>query len=90
MSRLVTRSAQTALLTVVLLCASASAALAGPKPIEPEFPSPSPVPAAEQGFDVHLRWMLNGAGVLLAAAAVALVVVLWHRSHSTARRVAIH
>jgi hypothetical protein len=90
MTRLVARSVQTLAVSVVLLCAGASAALAGPKPIDPEFPAPASVPAADQGFDVQLRWMLDGAAVLLAAAAVALVVVLWHRSHSAARRVAIH
>jgi hypothetical protein len=86
MSRLVTRSVQTALLSLVLLCAGASAALAGPKPIEPE----PAAPVSDRGFALPLSWVLDGAAVLLVAAAVVLVVVLWHRSHSTARRIAIH
>jgi hypothetical protein len=89
MTRLVARSVQTLAVSVVLLCAGASAALAGPKPIEPAAP-PSPAATTDQGFAFQLRWMLDGAAVLLVAAAVALVVVLWHRSHSAARRVAIH
>lgn len=91
MIRSIRHTVQVAVTSVFLLCVGASAAFAGPAPIEPDFPPPSqPVPAVstDTDFSTQLRWMLSGVGVALAIAAIALTAVLWHRSHATGRRLA--
>ena len=74
-----------ALGAVLFVGTGVSAAVAGPRPIEPEFPPSPPVPPGPDRWE-QLRWMLDGAGILLAITAVALAVVLWRRAHAAARR----
>jgi hypothetical protein len=88
MSRQVERVTSAALTTVLVAMVGASAARAGPTPVEPQFPPPPSAPptVGDPGLAVELRWMLDGAGIVLALAAVALAVVLWRRSQSGAPR----
>lgn len=69
--------------TAMLLVAftGTASALAGPAPIEPEFPPPAaePQPAASDAFP----WMLTSIAVVLTVTAVALIAVLWHRAHTS-------
>jgi hypothetical protein len=71
--------------TMFLLGASASAALAGPVPIEPEAPPGQPAGSADGG---GFHWMLTGAALLAALVVVAVIAVLWHRAHASGRRLA--
>jgi hypothetical protein len=92
MGRVLRRTLQTlqsAAVSLSLLCAGATPAAAGPRPVEPRFapPSSTPIPT-DPSVETELRWMLNGAGVVLLLGALALAAVLWRRSHSTARRIA--
>lgn len=87
MSRTIRNTAEIVTTTLLLLCAGVPVAFAGPQPIDPNFPPPPATPAApDVSLWTEVRWMLNGAGVLLALAAVALVAVLWHRSHAATHR----
>jgi hypothetical protein len=94
MIRSIRHTVQVAVTSLFLLCAGATAAFAGPAPIEPDFPPPTQSgPSitsvnADTDFSTQLRWMLSGVGLTLAIAAVALTAVLWHRSHATSRRLA--
>jgi hypothetical protein len=94
MTRVLRHALQSALTSLVLICASATAAAAGPEPLQPEPqiapPTSTPIAPPAPSFETELRWMLNGAGVVLILAALALVAVLWHRSRTAARRVATH
>jgi hypothetical protein len=89
MTRCLRHALQVAVTSLFLICAGATAAFAGPKPEQPGFAPPAPtttVVPADPSFETELRWMLNGAGVVFAVAAIALVAVLWHRSHTASRR----
>lgn len=69
--------------TAMLLVAftGTTSALAGPAPIEPEFPpaATDPQPATSDAFP----WMLTSIAVVLTVTAVALIAVLWHRVHTS-------
>jgi hypothetical protein len=91
MIRSIRHTLQVAVTSLFLLCAGASAAFAGPAPFDgPEFAPPSQPAPSVPGTDTSTQvgWMLTGVGIALAIAAVALIAVLWHRSHATGRRLA--
>lgn len=69
--------------TLFLMFAGATAAFAGPAPIEPEFPPPAvdPQPVSSDGFP----WMLSSVVVVLTVSALAVIAVLWQRTRSTHR-----
>jgi hypothetical protein len=77
MTHNVSRLTQVAVSTLFLLLSGATAALAGPAPIEPEAPPP-PVEVTG-GFP----WLVTSAAVALAVIAVVLVAALWHRAHDS-------
>jgi hypothetical protein len=80
MTHFVSHVSQVVVSTLFLVFCGATAALAGPAPIEPEAP-----PAAVEsggGFP----WMISGAAVLLAVTVVALVAVLWRRARVSHHR----
>ncbi|MDQ1629486.1 MAG: hypothetical protein QOI54_3230 [Actinomycetota bacterium] len=87
MRTIVRRVARVGYLETLFWTTGTVAAYAAPRPVEPAYPSPAPVPT-EPRFATEVRWMLGGAALVLAVAAVVLVVVLWRRSHSAARRIA--
>ena len=78
------RLVQLAFATLFVMFGGTTAALAGPAPIEPEFPPPAadPVPVTSDAFP----WMLTSIAVLLTVTAVALIAVLWHRTHTSHHR----
>ena len=93
MSHPIRRLTQVFATTALFLSTGVTAALAGPAPIESEFPrdggqtgSTGSTGGAESasGFP----WLLTGSAVLLAIALVALVAVMWHRAHAVPRRLA--
>lgn len=91
MKRYLVHTLQTAAAALFVLYAGASAALAGPVPVQPDFAPPTPnatIVPADPSFETQLRWMLNGAGVVLAVTGLALVAVLWHRSRTAPGRIA--
>lgn len=91
MSAIARRTAQTVTTCLLLMLAGTGAAFAGPAPIEGRYQAPVPAPEqAGPSVLTELRWMTEGAAVTLAIAAIALVAVLWHRSHSPAHRLATH
>ena len=80
MRRTLRQAIQVALATLFLMVGGATAAFAGPAPIEPELPPPAadPQPLASDGFP----WMVTSAAAVLAIAAVAVIAVLWHRTRT--------
>lgn len=87
MTRYIRLIAKATAAAFLLVLTGASAALAGPAPIEPEFPPPASTPtevATADGFP----WMLTSSIALLVIAVVALSVVLWqrHRTHTVHHR----
>lgn len=91
MTHTVRHAIQVATTTMLLLGVAAPAAIAGPAPLEPEFPPPEQSPTVvteDVSFATQLGWMLTGAGVVLAITAIALIAVLWHRAHAGSHRLA--
>ena len=73
--------------TALFLSTGVTAALAGPAPIESEFPRDG-AGAGSTDSAGGFPWLLTGSVVLLGIALVALVAVLWHRAHAVPRRLA--
>lgn len=89
MKRTIITATEVVATSLALLCAGAQVAFAGPPPIEPDSAPPTTTvftTSSDISFATELRWMLNGAGVVLALAAVVLVAVLWHRAHARPQR----
>ena len=80
MRHTIRQAIQVALATLFLMVGGTTAAFAGPAPIEPEFapPAADPQPVTSDGFP----WMVTSATVLLTIAAVVVIAVLWHRTHT--------
>ena len=89
MSHPIRRLTQVFATTALFLSTGVTAALAGPAPIESEFPRDSGQ-TGTGGIDSAsgFPWLLTGSAVLLAIALVALVAVMWHRAHAVPRRLA--
>ena len=92
MSHPIHRLTQVFATTALFLSTGVTAALAGPAPIESEFPRDG-APAGNTGptgadSASGFPWLLTGSVALLAIALVALVAVLWHRAHAAPRRLA--
>ena len=85
MHRTVRHLVQVACLSLFLTFTTATAALAGPAPIEPEFPPPSGGGTTDASSGSEFPWLLAGATVVLAITTVVLAAVLWQRTH-TGRR----
>jgi hypothetical protein len=88
MKRTIITTTEVVATSLVLLCAGAQAAFAFPKELGPDYAPPTdPGVGTTSGIDfaTQLRWMLTGAGVVLALAAAVLVAVLWHRAHAHAQ-----
>jgi hypothetical protein len=89
MKRTIITTTEAVVTSLVLLCAGAPVAFAAPPPIEPDYAPPSTADITTSSgvsFATELRWMLNGAGVVLALAAVVLIAVLWRRAHAHSQR----
>jgi hypothetical protein len=89
MSHPIRRLTQVFATTTLFLSTGVTAALAGPAPIESEFPRDGGQTGtggtdSASGFP----WLLTGSAILLAIALVALVAVMWHRAHTVPRRLA--
>jgi hypothetical protein len=87
MKRTIITTTEVVATSLVLLTIGAQAAFAYPPEIEPDYAPPAGggiTTTSGVDFATQLRWMLTGAGVVLALAAVALVAVLWHRAHAHA------
>lgn len=84
MSHPIRRLAQVMAATALMLYVGATAAFAGPPPIEPVSPPAGRTGSADSGAE--FPWLLAAGAVLLAIATVALVAVAWHRAHATNRR----
>ena len=90
MSHPIRRLTQLFATTALFLSTGVTAALAGPAPIESEFPRDGGQTGSTSGTDSAsgFPWLLTGSAVLLAIALVALVAVMWHRAHAVPRRLA--
>jgi len=90
MSHPIRRLTQVFATTALFLSTGVTAALAGPAPIESEFPRDGGQAGNTGGIDSAggFPWLLTGSAVLLAIALVALVAVMWHRAHAVPRRLA--
>ena len=90
MSHPIRRLTQVFATTALFLSSGVTAALAGPAPIESEFPRDGGQTGSTGGTDSAsgFPWLLTGSAVLLAIALVALVAVMWHRAHAVPRRLA--
>ena len=90
MSHPIRRLTQVFATTTLFLSTGVTAALAGPAPIESEFPRDGGQSGSTGGIDSGsgFPWLLTGSAVLLAIALVALVAVMWHRAHAVPRRLA--
>ena len=90
MSHPIRRLTQAFATTLLFLSTGVTAALAGPAPIESEFPRDGGQAGSTGGTDSAsgFPWPLTGSAVLLAIALVALVAVMWHRAHAVPRRLA--
>ena len=90
MSHPIRRLTQVFATTALFLSTGVTAALAGPAPIESEFPRDGGQTGNTGGIDSAggFPWLLTGSAVLLAIALVALVAVMWHRAHAVPRRLA--
>ena len=90
MSHPIRRLTQVFATTTLFLSTGVTAALAGPAPIESEFPRDGGQTGSTGGIDSAsgFPWLLTGSAVLLAIALVALVAVMWHRAHAVPRRLA--
>jgi hypothetical protein len=90
MSHPIRRLTQVFATTALFLSTGVTAALAGPAPIESEFPRDGGQTGSTGGIDSAggFPWLLTGSVVLLAIALVALVAVMWHRAHAVPRRLA--
>jgi hypothetical protein len=87
MSHPIRRLTQVFATTMLFLSTGVTAALAGPAPIEPEFPRDGGQTGSTDSAS-GFPWLLTGSAVLLAIALVALVAVMWHRAHAVPRRLA--
>lgn len=87
MSHPIRRLTQVFATTTLFLCTGVTAALAGPAPIESEFPRDGDQAGGTDSAS-GFPWLLTGSAVLLAIALVALVAVIWHRAHAAPRRLA--
>jgi hypothetical protein len=89
MKRTIITTTEVVAASLVLLIAGAGAALAHPPELGPDYPSTNGtvVVTTTSGVDfaTQLRWMVTGAGVVLALAATVLVAILWHRAHAHAQ-----
>ena len=90
MSHPIRRLTQVFATTALFLSTGVTAALAGPAPIESEFPRDGGQTGSTGGADSAsgFPWLLTGSAVLLGIALVALVAVMWHRAHAVPRRLA--
>ena len=86
----VRRLAQVLATTALFLSTGVTAAMAGPPPIEPEFPRDGGQTGSTGAVDSAggFPWLLTGSVVLLVISLVALVAVMWHRAHAVPRRLA--
>ena len=84
MSHPIRRLTQVFATTTLFLSTGVTAALAGPAPIEPEFPRDGRRTRSTGGTDSAdgFPWLLTSIAVLLAVSALALIAVLWHRTRS--------
>ena len=87
MSHPIRRLTQVFATTALFLSTGVTAALAGPAPIESEFPRDGGQTGSTDSAS-GFPWLLTGSAVLLAIALVALVAVMWHRAHAVPRRLA--
>jgi hypothetical protein len=89
MKRTIIATTEVVATSLVLLCAGAQAAFAFPPEPAPDYapPTGTGIATATSGVDfaTQLRWMLTGAGVVLAVTAAVLVAILWHRAHTHAQ-----
>jgi hypothetical protein len=87
MSHPIRRLTQVFATTTLFLSTGVTAALAGPAPIESEFPRDGG-PAGGTDSASGFPWLFTGSAILLGIAMVALVAVMWHRAHAVPRRLA--
>ncbi|HTE74969.1 MAG TPA: hypothetical protein VK640_17475 [Actinomycetes bacterium] len=82
MNHTLRRVLQVASATLFLTFAGSTAAFAGPAPIREEFPPGGSGQGSSAAVGTDFPWLLTSVSAVLAIATVALVAVVWHRTHA--------
>ena len=81
MNLTIRRAFQVAAAALCLMFAGTSTAFAGPAPIQEEFP-PAGSNTGQGATGTDFPWMLTSVSAALVIATVALIAVVWHRTHA--------
>jgi hypothetical protein len=90
MKRTIRTATEVVSATLFLLAIGGPAAFAAPAPIEPDYapPATNGSGGGTFGIDSQMLFSVVGLVLVLVVAAIAMLAVLWHRSHAATRSLA--
>ena len=88
MKRTIRTATEVVSATLFLLAIGGPAAFAAPAPIEPDYAPPATNGSGGDTFGIDSQLLLSAVGLVLVVAAIAMLAVLWHRSHAATRSLA--